>query len=393
MRKIDEIYLGKFKLSEMMYLISVSIYLTFLMLDTTTFNPYIYYKIPIIIIAIMSCIVFLKMILFDNFTKRELILSIIFFVSCTLVFLKSRLYYMVFLSVFIIGSKNIDFKKICKVYLIIGIVITIIAALGVQFNIIEHVIRYRDDVPRYSFGSIYATDFASRIFFLCAAYCYLNYENLKIRDSIIFWIAGIFVSYYCDARLDTISIFILSVFPIAKNILNGRFYINHINKYFKWLISLSIPIFATLSIGVSYMYNPNNKFMLFLNKILSSRLSLGKTGLDKYGITLLGEDIKMTGLGGSNKVVTEYFFIDSSYLQIALKYGIIFLVVVCIYYVLFMKNRLENDDILLPTLIVIVGIHGIIAHHFINPAYNVFLLALFANINKIKENEKNISIF
>jgi hypothetical protein len=264
-----------------------------------------------------------------------------------------------------------------------------LAAVGVQFNIIEHVIRNRDGIPRYSFGSIYATDFAARIFFLCAAYCYLKYENLNIKDSIIFWIAGIFVSYYCDARLDTICIFILSLLPIAKAVLKGKVYMN---RYIEWLIALSIPIFATLSVGMSYLYSPNNKFMVFLDKILTGRLHFAKRGLNEYGITLLGEDIKMTGLGGTNKTITDYFFVDSSYVQIALKYGIVFLVILCIYYVVFMKNRLENNDILLPISIVIVGINGIVAHHFINPAYNVFLLALFAHINKTKVNKKNLSI-
>lgn len=387
---MNDIYLGKYKnikLSEVMYLSAFSVYLILIMLDTTTFKPYIYYKIPILIIAIMSCLVFVKIILFDRLSKKELILSIILFICCIMIFLKNRFYYMVFLSVFIIGARNIDFKKICKLYLIIGLSITIISALAVHFDIIEHIIRYRDGKPRYSFGSVYATDFGARIFFLCSSYCYIKYEKLNIKDSIIFWIGAIFVFYFCDARLDTLCILILSLLPILKVILNSKLYIN---RLIECMIILSIPIFATISLAISYMYNPENKFMVFLNNILTNRLSLGKRGLDEYGLTLLGQDIQMKGLGGTNGTIIDYFFIDSSYLQIALKYGIIFLVVLCIYYVLFMKNRLKNGDVLLPILIVIVGINGIIAHHFINPAYNIFLIALFTSTNKMKEINKTI---
>lgn len=384
MKKVNDIYIGKtkkIKISECIYLVAFSIYLTFLMLSTTMFNAHIYYKVPIAIIAIMACAICIKMVLFDSFSKKEMILGIIFFICVTIIFLKSRFYYMVFLSVFVVGAKNVDFTKICKIYLIIGIAITVISAIAAHFNIIEHIIRYRDGKPRYSFGSGYATDFAARIFFLCAVYSYLKYKSLSIKDSIIFWILGIFVLYFCDARLDTISIFILSLLPIIKHTLKNKLYKS---KFVEIIITLCIPLFAIISLSMSYIYNPNNEFMVILNKIFSNRFSLGKKGLDEYAITLFGQDIKMRGMGGSSEPVLDYFFIDSSYLQIVLLYGSVFLVMICIYYVLFIKDRFKNEDILLPILIFIVGINGIVAHHFINPAYNVFIIALFANITKNK---------
>ena len=58
-------------------------------------------------------------------------------------------------------------------------------------------------------------------------------------------------------------------------------------------------ICAAFSIIMSMIYDDKNKFMLFLNKLVSSRLRLSKKGIDKYGFSFFGQKIDMVGNGGT----------------------------------------------------------------------------------------------
>lgn len=368
----------KIKASEAIFILALSIYLINQMMYTTMFYVYMKNGVTTLINIVALCLIVFKITILDKYSLKSLALIGILFIFSNLAFLKSGYKELFYLSIFVIGVKDVDFKKICKVYLYIGVLITIAAMIAVKLNIIEHIVYSRNDKFRYSFGSVYPTDFAARIFFLCATYSYLKNEKLNLTDSIIFILIGSFTMYFCDARLDSISIFILSILPIISiNIYNKKKYIGRVVKY---ILVLAVPVSAILSIVITNMYSPNNSFTVFLNQVFTGRLGQGKRGILEYGFSLFGQKVDMIGNGGVNGGVTNYFFIDSSYLYIALKYGVIMLFLICIYYLFFIRKRLKKGDILLPVLIVIVGINSIIAHHLIDIAYNPFVLVFFSSI-------------
>lgn len=372
----------KIKISELMYILSLSVYLVNVMLDTTMFRIYINYKLMTLINIIVSFIILLKIIMFDKYSLNNFILILTLFIFSSLAYLESGYENLFYLPIFIIGAKNIEFRKICKTYLVIGLLIVITSMIAVKLNIIEHIIYFRDDKIRYSFGSVYATDFAARMFFLTATYCYIRNQKLNIIDSILFIMLGIFIIYFCDARLDSISIFMLSTLPFISNLINNKKI--YIGKVKRKLLILTIPIMAMISIVLTYVYNPDNLIFTYLNRVLSNRLKLGKRGIEEYGLSLFGQVVEMRGFGASNGQVEDYFFIDNSYLYIALRYGVVLLLIICIYYSLFIKYRVDNKDLLLPIIIILIGINSMIAHHFIDIAYNPFILALFSNMYDMK---------
>ena len=51
-----------------------------------------------------------------------------------------------------------------------------------------------------------------------------------------------------------------------------------------------------------------------------------------YGFSFLGQKIDMKGLSVLGKNYKVYNYVDSSYLQIAIRYGIVLLALVCVLY-------------------------------------------------------------
>lgn len=379
----------KIKLSDLIFFTAFLVYLINQVLKTTMFNVYIGDSVSTIVNLFAMLMLMIKIMIFDKYTFKNIVIMGLLGVASIIIYRASSYIDLIYLVIFIIAAKNVDFKKIVQIFLYVKIIITILAMIACKLGLIEHIVYFRDGKYRYSFGSVYATDFAAGIFFSIVAYCYIKFEKLKIGDVIIFIGLGCFTDYYCDARVDSISIFMVAIicsyFIIRNKIINKDSL--KINKIIRILLIIAVPISSISSIFITKAYSPSNKLMVNLNKLLSDRLNLGKIGIDKYGFKLFGQSIRMVGNGGTNVKPTDYFFIDSSYLFIVLRYGIVILVFICILYMFFINKALKEGNIILPIIITFIAINSIVAHHFMDIAYNPFMLIFFA-INNIGINSQ-----
>ena len=373
----------KIRLSDGIFFISLFLFLIINMLYETMFNVYINHKISLIINLFCITLIGIKIVFFDRYSLKTILLIIGLGLCAIFIWIESSYSRLIYLVIFIIGSKGIDFNKIVKMFLYTKISITLLAILACELNLIEHIIYLRDGKLRYAFGSIYATDFAAGVFFSIVAYCYLKFDKLKFRDIVIFIFLSWFLKKYCDARLDSICIIMVAIFcsyfVIRRKIKKQKTL--KVNKFIKSILIFSIPISAIISIALTYFYNSSNKIMFILNGILSNRLEIGKIGIEKYGFKLFGQYVPMVGNGGANIERSDYFFIDSSYLSIVLTYGIVILIVICMLYSYFINNAIKSGNLIIAFCIGFIAINCIVAHHFMQISYNPFLLVFFAKIN------------
>ena len=373
----------KIEISELLYLIAFSIFILYSTIRTTMLRNFVPNGIATFVNLICIVLIVYKVLFFDKYSFKKLILISVIFSMLIISSIISKYSELIYLALLIIGANNVSFKRIVKTYFFITLSITIFAIIASKIGIIENLIYYRNGKVRYSFGSIYCTDFAARIFYLILAYVYLKGVTIKKIDIIVFIILGCFVSYFCGARLDSISIFVMCIFLIYIKIKNRyvKDYEINISKLIKLVLTISVPICAIVSIYVTYIYKSSDKFLNQLNQLLSYRLAYGKRGIIEYGFNLFGQQVKLIGSGGTDKIVSNYFFIDCSYLYIALKYGLIILLIFCIFFTALNRKMLKNGEIVIPILIMLIAINSMVAHHFTGIVYNVFILCFFANID------------
>ncbi len=84
----------------------------------------------------------------------------------------------------------------------------------------------------------------------------------------------------------------------------------------------------------------------------------------------------MVGFGGSLTLKQEYFFIDSSYINILLRYGIVFLLMLLVIYGTICYKHKRDTALMIS--IVLLAISCFIDHHIMEEAYNPLTYALFA---------------
>jgi len=360
-----------------------------------------------ICLAFAVVILVTKIFLFDVYTHRLFIGVAGMFLLSIIVLLRSGYFWPFLWVLMMVSAKDIPFRKILKIYLLMNISIMGLAFIASLSGVIENLAYTNEDWDnlRYSFGCVYTTDFAAHVFFMLLTAFYLYQDGLKWYHYAGTCGAAGLIYYFCFAKLDTICILLMVLFFGGYHILQWQsskervivpriekrsqkvFIFKRTKAYLRWkgiwmkVALFSMPVLAILMYFLSVSYQQDNEFLENINETITGRLALGKTGLDDYGISLFGQDVPMVGFGGSTTLEEEYFFIDSSYLNILLRYGILFLIMVFIIYgTICYKHK---EDTVLMLAVTLLAISCFIDHHMMEEAYNPLTYALFAKTGEI----------
>ena len=122
-----------------------------------------------------------KIFLFDIYSFKLFISVAVMFSLSIIVLFKSGYFWPFLWVLMIVSAKDVPFRKILQIYLLMNITIMGLAFIASLLGIIENLAYTTQDWDnfRYSFGCIYTTDFAAHIFFMLLAAFYLYQERLK----------------------------------------------------------------------------------------------------------------------------------------------------------------------------------------------------------------------
>ncbi len=278
-----------------------------------------------------------------------------------------------------LGAYRVPFRKILTVYLVVlgpALLITMGAALTGK---IENLIYYQGDRrARISFGIGYPTDFAAYLFFGAVIYCCWR------RTTFHWWeIAGIeglavFSWYFCDARnnagclaLVGLGTAVLKVWALCTKRREEGYYLPKVLQ----TILIGVPVVLPGMICmVTVLYDSTIPFLRMLNAFLGDRLALGKRGVDYLGLTLFGQQVAMNGKGMSTEPTLDYFFLDSSYVLIGMRFGIVLLALLCLLFVWYLLQLLRKKQVFPMMLLAVLFLQCTLEHHFFEYVYNPFLL-------------------
>ncbi len=363
------------------YLFAFALFLCEECLSTTMFpvpgRVYLVMKtFAVILIAV-------KMILFDRYRPRSFWIMVCVLGLSAMIIVSSGYTEAFFWICMVLGAKDVPFKKILQIYLIISVSLVLLAFCASLLDVIEN-LQYERDVGyrlRNSFGILYTTDFASHIFSIVLAAFYLLKDRLRIYHYVVSIVLAVLVYRFCDTRLDVFCIFLLiGVFILVNLWDRGRL----LTKKFRTgekntrLLRWCMPIFAGIMFLLTAFYTTDNRILYRINTMISGRLEYGKQGLTQFGLTLFGQYAPMEGNGSTVIHLKEYFFVDCSYIYVFLRYGLLFLLVVLAVYVLCCR-KMRTDYYFLAAVFVI-SINCMIAHHLVELAYAPFALALLAYV-------------
>ncbi|WP_318766684.1 polysaccharide biosynthesis protein [Lactiplantibacillus carotarum] len=391
-RHVETAYLSLFAL----YLLSVTI-------NTTTFYVYYPHRIAVIIQLMTAGLLLLKIVCFDQLTAQETIWEVSLLGLVTIIALISSAHYLVVTALLIIGARGVDFRRIVRVYLWLVGVVLLLAWIAAMFGVIKNITFVTTSGLRQSFGVVYTTDFAAHVFYWCCAYLYLIAKRFRVVSLIPVLAATGVIYYFTRTWTDTIAMIILIITFLAYVYRRQLSHVKLVRVSLRYNF-LAIPIISLSIIWLSAVFSYSDRVLVKLNGLLSNRLALGNNAFLAYGVKILGQPlIPVNGWGGDRSETftndlgnLTYFFIDSSFINMLVSYGLLITLVVVLGITVFLYLRTRKNDYLLPVIFLAIAIASAFDQHFLEVTYNVFILASFSKLpfyqTKLKPSFNNLIV-
>lgn len=368
---------------EFLYISAFSLIVFCSFYDTTTLKEILNLK-PLHMVArvYLAIALLYKCLWLDKYKKQDLIkMAVILFVSAIAVLLSRRgaLFDYVLL---LVGARNINPKKILKAYLVIAIPLIVLAFLCSNFGLIENfTIKRRGSTSiRNSFGIVYPTDFAAHIFYIILSLLYIKKRKMQYYDVLVILLIVILLDKFCNARISEVMILLTGILFFVLDYKEKIFN----NKIFPKVVKAFSGVLALTSIFLPLLYSTSNEIMVLIDeKLLNGRFFMAKRVIDMYGYSLFGQKIVMQGDGYKTYQYDANLgktYIDSAYLQIALLYGFVFLVLLLIAISIYIDKSYKKGDIKMILVIFLILCSCFHNQYLIIIAYNPFTIMMGTSI-------------
>lgn len=235
---------------------------------------------------------------------------------------------------------------------------------------------------RMALGICYPTDLAAYVAFLMFTYIgFRGFDIIDLELIVMLVLSGI-VYYITDARTDVVCMLFAILLVFTVKIYLKKYTINLNNSIVKDII-IGLPfIICAGMITATVLFSSDNEIWNFIDVKFNSRLMFSKQAIEKYGITLNGQYVIEKGAGGSTESTDMYFFIDSSYISIVIKYGVVFVLLLCVMLSYDMYKFVENKNLVCMIMLFVICMHSVMEHHLIQYWYNPFVITFFTICNR-----------
>lgn len=346
--------------------------------------PIVKWSIKIVILICLLVPLIFERFSEKTFNSRVLLLYAFFAIVTVINFIFNQgSYKMLVLLIYMFYMRNVVPERVlgvhakavfCALGFIIGLYL-----LGVFKNVVLDYEKYSSE-NRENIGFSYATFGAN--YFLHGVLAYIGSKKGKIKLLPMILIAVI--NIWIFKKTQTEATFLLVFFALFLVLLCRLRSIKNVvyNNSLIAKIMINFCIIAciiTFILQYCYIYH-NNSLLLKINSLISNRLELGKIAFSRYRIKLLGQPIEWVTYTTEGLNYFNYFYVDSSYLQILLQYGIVTLVIICLLMRNTCKYALYKKNINLCIALVVLLIHCIVDPQLLSVSYNPFLLVSISSI-------------
>ena len=263
--RIKSIKLDKKQVFDCLFLLYYGVVFTRFFLDTTML-PYITWNIEVLYIIGITIGV-LKLAVDRRMKVWELIVFGLTITVAMLQYYHRPDEYVLAFAVLFIGAYNVDYRKLLKVYLGLGISYTVFVVIGCLLGYIENLtFTLWNGNVRNSFGFNYPTDFTAHLFFFVVAWCILRYEKITWIEIGVFAAVMLWSYFGCYARNNTICIALTIIICIYKKIIDQN-NIFVFSKRMGWICIVSTYLLIASIIGLTLIYRENIYILEKINQL------------------------------------------------------------------------------------------------------------------------------
>ena len=276
----------------------------------------------------------------------------------------------------ILAEAPADFRRTLKVYALCQGFVLLFVPLMAAFGILSNVL-FDSERLRQGLGFGWTTTAPMLFFFFILISCRI--QNAKMSDLTVFLFAlsPVWLYFLTNTRMVFLCslLFLILIFTMNRK---PHWFAFTEKRWFYYFLILLPLLLTVVAFTFVYSYSEGNTALSFLNTLLSDRLDLTQKALETYGIHLFGHRIIWIGYSTEMPEVAQYNYVDISYMNILLNYGVVVLISVVYFYSRLLALSWKQKDRVLMIIIVFILVLSLSEVRLVNPLYNPFIL-LFGN--------------
>lgn len=356
-------------------------------ISTTTLMIQIPYGLVRGIMWCLTAIVAIKVIL--KHSDRNIWVSLPVAAVYLMVYFTAGYEFMIFLAIFTVGLNGIHYRKILGVFIVPAAIVLFTSMFASLSGAITNFV-IAGGMDRSAWGSCYYTEFASALFFLLLFF----WIFLKNIPDVLFIIPGVivlFLSSYISGSRTATTLSVVFLGFIVYKILEDKYL--KINSRLFWVkraanavVRFCFPVLFIFMVIMLFLYRKGVGFAKWYDEISMHRLVSASRMIDEYGIRPFGSFFEMSGNGWSTFETLNYTFIDSSYLQLLIRYGLVAALFVTVLWVWMSDRVLRSGNRRMAFAMLLIAIDSMSEQHFTELNYNILLAMPFAFLDTAEAN-------
>ncbi|MGV3050167.1 hypothetical protein [Streptococcus hyovaginalis] len=381
----------KIKINTALYFIAFSLYVFINLLATTRLSVDYSDGFYLLMSSSLYLTIFLLVakLLLDYKMSVQLLFS--FLISIPIILFvgvkSSNLILLFTLLLFIFSIKDINLEKLVRVHFFLSITVLVITQVLLSIDAISDISVRTINGVYYYMGYRYLSYPPNIFFHAICSYVFLKKNKINFWD--LLWITLVNYYYFVKTGVDsafyfTLLILVISyIFKVSK--IEYQKDLKLLTVLEKTLIPFELAIVYFLSKNFSYA----NSKLVALDSFLSNRIRLGNDALNLYGISTFGNEVTWNTQDVFGRYYGKYLFVDSSFLNILITYGIVFtLILIVAFY--FLPNKNPYRSIYYQLAFIIIVLHSMWDPQFLNIWYNPFLTFLGVLIVDYKQTSMKV---
>ncbi len=374
---------------EKIYLFLLALYLLKRAEYMTTFNlsPFVPAwadRFLLISLAIIMSIKFLFLLLSDSKSGTKLVYLLLSAIPAAMIWLlvclKNNYSSLAFYPILIFGCIGTDYRTILKVQFCVVGAVVFSAAICCMGGVIENRIFWGHETVRSSFGFTYPTNMAAYYVFLAVA-AWIAWDDIWDPVFLLLGVVALFVSgVVADSKTSFLcsGLYCLGVlwcwlFRSKKE----NHIVLRIQKALEMLCRIVFPLCGIAAVVLTIAYHKGFPFALKINEWTSTRLALQSEAFYEHGIHMFGSPFPMRGYT-STLPTLDYNYIDCSYMQLLLRYGVLIFLVYIVLWPIMTDTAVKEGKYRLMIGLALIALHSLSEQRFLAVEYNILLVAPFS---------------
>ena len=320
----------------------------------------------------ISIILILNIIFLNKYNLKSMLKYLIFALLSFLMQLNSTDMSMLLLTLFVISAKGIDFKKIIKFDVILKLSMVVIIVGLCLSGFIDNYSAEINGNFKQALGFSHPNTFGALCYIILIEYTIIKLNNMKFIHFVGVWALWYFVLNISGSRTMGYTFALIYILLILYKYFPEPFY----KLPTKIGFIIVTPLMMVASFFAVKMYDNKISWAIQLDNILTTRLSSALKFLKLYDIKLFGQEIETISTRAANMNHTHTMILDNAYIRGTLMYGLIFMIFLCITYMMLIRYLLKNrkaEYVLFSLYFIFVGIGE---SYMINIIFNITMLML-----------------